>query len=145
MSPAIFLRVASVLAAIQGTAHGALFLTSKPRNGPAEIALVESMKSQYFNFAGGQRSYWGFYLGYGLLAAFYCLVEAVLFWQLARLADMNPSSVRPMVWLFVLVNVVHALLMARYFFWVPIAFDILVGAALCAALLARGPAGTPLH
>ena len=65
----ILLRITAALAAIQGLAHGALFVSAKPRYGPAEVAVVEAMRANRF-FAGGTRSYWDLYFGYGLIAAF---------------------------------------------------------------------------
>jgi hypothetical protein len=136
INAATILRIAAVLAAIQGTAHGALFIRAKPLHGAAEVAVIEAMKSNRFEFAGATRSYWDFYFGYGLEAAAVCLVEAVLFWQLARIADSHPTLVRPAVALFVLANVGHALLMGRYFFTLPLVFDLLIAACLGWAFVA---------
>ena len=133
MTTATLLRTAAGLAAVQGIAHGTLFLRAKPRHGPAEIAVIQAMQSKRFDFAGATRSYWDFYIGYGLEAAAACVVEAVLFWQLARMAQSQPALVRPTVVLFVLVNIGHALLAARYFFYVPIVFDLLIAFCLGAA------------
>jgi hypothetical protein len=137
VGPTLLLRTAAILAAVQGTAHGALFLRAKPRHGPVEVAVIQAMQGNRFDFAGSTRSYWDFYVGYGLEAAAACLVEAVLFWQLARMAASQPALVRPTIALFVLVNIGHALLAARYFFYVPIVFDLLIAACLGAALLAH--------
>lgn len=136
MSPTIILRIAGALAAFQGIAHGMLFIRAKPRHGPAEIAVVDAMKSNQFDFAGALRSYWDFYFGYGLEAAAICIVEAVLFFQLASMARSNPALARPMVGLFVAFNMGHALLTARYFFYVPIVFDLMIAACLVWYLVA---------
>jgi len=143
MSAVTWLRIASALAAVQGIAHGTLVISARPRHGAAETAVVEAMKANYFNFGGGLRSYWGFYFGYGLMVAVFCVVESVLFWQLARIATTNAGLARPIIWLFVFANLVHAALATRYFFWAPVVFDILVIGALCAALMAarRGDPG----
>jgi hypothetical protein len=132
------LRIAAVLAAVQGLAHGALFVSAKPRYGAAEIAVIEAMKASRF-FAGGTRSYWDMYFGYGLIAAGVCLVEAVLLWQLARIAVANPALVRPIIALLIGANIVHVLLVARYFmFVVPMVFDVLIVALLTWAYIAIG-------
>jgi hypothetical protein len=135
MGPLTLVRTAATLAAVQGIAHGTLFLRAKPRHGPAEVAVIEAMQGNRFDFARATRSYWDFYIGYGLEAAAACLVEAVLFWQLARMAESQPALVRPTVALFVLVNLGHALLAARYFFYVPIVFDLLIATCLGGAFL----------
>jgi hypothetical protein len=130
------LRIAAALSAIQGTAHGALFILAKPKHGPVEMAVVDAMRSHSFDFAGAQRSYWDFYYGYGLEAAAVCMVEAILLWLLSGLARTNPTLTRPFVVVFILANVAHILLAARFFFFVPILFDLVIIAALVAAFVA---------
>jgi len=135
MNTAILLRIAAALAAVQGVAHGALFLAARPRHGPAEVMVVEAMKAN--RFFAGNHGYWDFYFGYGLLAAAACLVQAALLWQLARIAGTQPALVRPMIGLFILANVGHALLLMRYFsLYLPIAFDLLIAACLAWAFVA---------
>ena len=130
MTPLILLRTAAVLAGIQGLAHGALFVSVKPRYGAAEVAVIEAMKTNKF-FAGATRSYWDMYFGYGLIAAGVCLVEAVLLWQLGRIAATNPALLRPIVALLIAANIAHLLLVGRYFmFVVPMVFDVLIAALL---------------
>jgi hypothetical protein len=81
------------------------------------------------------RSYWDFYFGYGIEAAAVCVVEAILFWQLAGIAGVNATLIRPIVLLFLVVNLGHVLLTARYFFWVPIVFDLAIAVCLGWALV----------
>src|SRR6266542_1680001 len=100
--------------------------------GPEESAVIEAMKAHRFDFMGSLRSYWDFYFGYGLEAAFVCLIEAVLFWQLATIAKTGPLLVRPIVALFFLANVGHAILAWKYFFITPIVPDVVI--AVCLAL-----------
>jgi hypothetical protein len=139
MSPTAILRIAAALAAVQGIAHGALFLRAKPRHGAAEVAVIEAMKSNRFDFAGARRSYWDFYMGYGLEAAAVCLVEAILLAQLASIARLQPAVVRPVIALGVAANLGHAVLTARYFFYRPIVFDLAIAAVLTWAFVAAGP------
>jgi len=125
----ILLRIAAILAAVQGIAHGAFFVTAKPRTD-AEANLVAAMKTNHF-FGGGTRGYWDLYFGYGLIAAGICLVEAVVLWQLARIAPLQPAGVRAIVLTIVAANIAHALLVWRFFaFPIPIAFDIAIAVCL---------------
>lgn len=133
-APAI-LRAASAAAAIQGSAHGLLVWRYTPKRA-AEVAVVDAMQSNHFSFMGASRSYWDFYFGYAMMGAFTCIVEAVLFWQLARVARTNPGAVVPIAAAFVLFNIGHALLAARFFMPTPIVFDLLVAALLGAAMAA---------
>jgi len=136
MRAAIVLRAAAVIALVQAAAHAALFLTAKPGHGAEEVAVIDAMKSHYFLFAGQPRNYWGFYYGYGLMAALVVVVEAVLFWMLAVVAKDTPARTRPIIALFILYNIAHAAILSRYFFPLPIVMDALVTVTLLLAFVA---------
>lgn len=140
MTATTFLRIAAIVALLQFAAHTSLIIFSSPKHGPDEVAVVQAMKSHRFNFLGSQRSYWDFYFGYALEAAFICLIEAVLFWQLAAGASTSPLLIRPIAGLFFLFNGVHILLVWRYFFVTPIIPDLLIMASLGLAFLKAAPA-----
>ena len=134
MKPDLLLRIVSVVAFLQFVGHGTMFVRAKPTHGPAEVAVVDAMKSHAFPFASAPRTYWDMYFGYGLEAAFVCLVEAILFWLLAGVAPANPAFVRSAAALFAVANVAHLAMLARYFaFPVPMAFDGVIAAGLAAA------------
>jgi hypothetical protein len=134
-TPAVFLKLASIVALLQFAGHGWLFVFASPKHGAEEVAVIEAMKTHRFDFLGSMRSYWDFYFGYGIEAAFVCLIEAVLFWQLAAIAGTNRAAVRPIVALFLLANVGHMFLVGRYFFLTPMVIDGAVAACLALALL----------
>ena len=135
MTPTTFLRIASVVALLQFAAHASLVIFSSPKHGPEEVAVVQAMKSHRFNFLGSMRSYWDFYFGYALEAAFICLIEAVLFWQLAGGAITSPLLVRSIAALFILFNAVHVILAWKYFFITPVIPDLLIMVCLGVAFL----------
>ena len=135
MMTSLLLRVGSVTALLQGIAHTAMFVSAAPRHGARELAVLEAMKAQRFDFLGSLRSYWDFYFGYGLFAAFNCFIEAVLFWQLARIAVSQPSLVRPIVALFCVANLGYACLAGTYFFITPIVPDVALAVWLALAFL----------
>ena len=138
MTTSILLRATAAVALLQFVAHGTLFVRAKPTHGDAELAVVAAMKANRFDFGGSMRSYWDMYFGYGLEAAFICLVEAVLFWLLASVAGTAPAIVRPIVALFLVANVAHAILMTRYFFLIPMVPDILIALLLAWTLVVSG-------
>ena len=135
MTTSTVLRVAALVAALQFFGHAALFLRSRPTHGDAEVAVVETMKAHRFDFGGSMRSYWDMYFGYGIEAAFVCLVEAILFWLLATAGGSASAIVRPIIVLFLVANVAHALLVTRYFFFVPLVPDVLIALLLAWALV----------
>ena len=143
---ATLLRIVALVAFLQFVGHGTMFVKARPTHGPAEVAVVGAMRTQTFTFASAPRTYWDMYFGYGLEAAFVCLVEAILFWLLAgavRAAGAQAGSaasgaalVRSVAWLFAAANVAHIVLLARYFaFPLPMAFDGVIAAGLVAAAL----------
>ncbi len=131
----IWLRVASLLALLQGIAHAWLFVTASPTHGLAEREVVHAMQAHRFDYVGSMRSYWDFYTGYGLMAAATVFVEAALFWLLGSLAQKAGADVRPIVALFLVANLVHASLAWRYFFITPIIPDGLIAICLAGALV----------
>lgn len=136
MNAIILLRIAAIVAAIQGLAHGTLIWTYKPRHGPAESAVIEAMQVNHFAFMGVSRSYWDFYFGYAMMGAFTCVVEAVLFWQLSRFAGTSSAAVRAVAAVFILFNIGHALLATKFFILTPIVFDVVLVVLLGAAMIA---------
>lgn len=137
MRTSIPLRVASVLAAVQGAAHGVLFSRYRPVHGPAEIAVVDAMRQYAFQFGGVARSYWDFYFGYAMFNVFACAIEAVVLWELASFAQTSASLVRRLAVVFVFFNLGHAALAARYFIRAPIAFDLVMAGLLVIAIWRR--------
>jgi hypothetical protein len=125
-------RVAAVVAAVQGAGHAALILVQRPTHGPAEVALVAAMQSEAFRFGGALRTYWGFYIGYAMMAALTCECEALLFWRTASLAEI-PAVTAAVASTFLIFNLAHAWLAMRYFFYVPVIFDLVVAALLALA------------
>jgi hypothetical protein len=133
------LRAAALIAFVQGAGHALAVATWAPKRGPREVAVVEAMKSQDFVFQGLARSYWDFFFGYGLFAAFNCLVEAVLFWQLAALIGKAPAQGRSILVLFLAANLVYAGLSLRYFFFTPMVLDVAIASCLGLALVQPWP------
>jgi hypothetical protein len=137
MNAPALLRVAAVVAALQFAAHATLFLRARPSHGPAEVAVVDAMKRERFDFGRARRSYWEMYTGYGLEAAFVCLVEAILLWQVASISAAAPAMARPIILLALVANLGHAILVLRYFFFVPLIPDLVLVVLLAGALVVR--------
>lgn len=135
MKLATLFRIAAVVALIQFIGHTTLFLTYQPKHGPEELAVVQAMRTHYFSFSGYVRSYWDMYFGYGLFSAFNCLVEALLFWFIAPLADGVGRRILPLGAIFLFANVGYTALVSRYFFALPGYFDVTLGALMIFMLL----------
>lgn len=126
----VLLRSAAVLATIQAMAHLTLFLRGQPAPGSPVWPLVEAMKAQA---GAGNTNYWGMYFGYGLLSALTAFLIAALI-CLASLYDEGSKGLARTLVLIVLVAIaLHALVIQRYFFALPLYFDIIVALLLALA------------
>jgi hypothetical protein len=130
-SPTLFLRVAAVLSLLHCIGHtiGGVFSVDAP-SGTKEGAVVEAMKSNQFDVMGATRSYWDFFIGYGLTISVGELLQAVVLWQLAGLAKTEPRRMRPIIVAFLFANLGFVIMAWKYFFFPPLLGDLLITIAL---------------
>ena len=65
MRPTTLYRIAAVLLLLFACGHTAGFLSFKP-SSPEGLAALSAMNSVAFDFEGNNRTYGGFYVGFGL-------------------------------------------------------------------------------
>ena len=140
MNSTLFLRVASILTFIHCTLHTIGGVFGKPKHGDPEIALLDSMKSQRFDFMGSMRSYHDFLFGYGLAMTITLLVQGILFWQLGTMIKANPGVVRPIVALFFVNCLLTAIISWKYFFIGPAITQILIAVSLALSFMVAASA-----
>jgi hypothetical protein len=133
--PKLILRVAASVATLQAAAHVILFLRSQPNPGSAAWPLVQAMRMET---APGHTTYWGMYFGYGLLAALMAFFIAGLIWAAASFDAGSRRLARLLVGITSVAVVSHAVLIARYFFILPLLFDIIVAVLLACSWIALG-------
>jgi hypothetical protein len=88
---------------------------------------------------GTTRTYWHFYVGFGLYITVLLLLQAVLLWQLASLARVDPSRVRPLLGALSLAGVVGTVVVWTFIFAVPALFSLACTACLTLAFVAARP------
>ena len=138
MKPSILYRIAAVLLVLFAVGHTVGFLQHDPSWGVD--ALLASMKSVHFGIQGFTRSYWDFFVGFGLLVTVFLLFAAVLAWQLGGLATEMLARMRGLAWLFAITFVAVTILSWRYFFAIPLVLSFLITACLIlAAPLSKKP------
>ena len=139
MKPKLFLRIAAVVAIVEATLHTIGGVFGKPMPGPATTA-VTAMKENQFLLTGLTRSYWDFYIGFGLAITVFLAIEGVVFWMLGSLAEKDGVDVRPILMAFVVGYAAMTVLAYRYFFFGPTVCDALVGLCLAIAAYTAKPA-----
>jgi hypothetical protein len=126
-----FYRIAAVLILLFAIGHTVGFLQSDPKWGVDSLLL--SMKSTHFDIQGFSRSYWDFFLGFGLFVTVFLLFAAVLAWQLGGVALETLGTMRGIAWAFALCFVAITVLSWRYFFAIPIVLSSLITVCLILA------------
>ena len=128
LKAATFYRIAAVLIGLFALGHTVGFLQHDPSWGVD--ALLASMKSTHFNIQGFSRSYWDFFVGFGLFVTVFLLFAAVLAWELGGLASEILARLRIITWAFALCFAVFIVLSWRFFFAIPLIFSVLITVCL---------------
>ncbi|HKW63717.1 MAG TPA: hypothetical protein VJN89_14295 [Candidatus Acidoferrum sp.] len=139
MRPTTFLRIAAVLTLIHSTLHTIGGVFGKVPPGPAEHA-VTAMKANQFELMGGLRTYWNFYMGFGLGITIFLTLEAVVFWLLASQVRAQGARLRPIILVFALGYLALAINSYSFFFIAPVINELLIVLCLVLAIVtARVP------
>src|SRR5712672_1811350 len=143
MRASVFYRIAAVLLLLCEAGHTSGFPWSDPTWG----VDLGSMRSTHFFIMGFSRTYWDFYVGFGLFVSALLLLAVVLAWQLSGLPPESLALMRGTAWTFALCFAVITVLSWKYFFIIPIIFSIVVTLCLTAAawLSAKQVSRAPLR
>ena len=131
LKASVLYRISSILLVLFAIGHTLGFRKVQPQWGVE--ALVAAMKSSHFDVNGFSRSYWDFYVGFGLFVSAFILFAAVLAWQFGGLSRDTLAALRGPRWAFAICFVVVTYLSWRYFFIVPIVFSLTITICLSAA------------
>ena len=88
--------------------------------------MIMAMRSIHFDVQGSNRTYWDFYVGFGLFVSVFLVFSAVLAWQLGGLPAATLALMRGTTWALVICFGAVAILSWRYFFIIPIVFSIAI-------------------
>jgi hypothetical protein len=131
MKASVFYRIAAVLLLLFAAGHTLGFRQSDPKWGVD--ALLGSMRSIHFDVQGFNRSYWDFYVGFGLFVSVFLVFAAILAWQLGGVPVEILASMRIITWAFAFSFIVVVFLSWRFFFAVPVAFSVVITVCLVSA------------
>ena len=131
MKPSLLYRIASILLILFAVGHTLGFRQVDPKWGID--SLIQSMRSVHFNVNGFERTYWDFFVGFGLFVTALMVLASVVAWQLGGLPAETLARMRISAWAFVLCFAFVAFLSWSYFFLVPVVFSIAILACLTLA------------
>lgn len=136
MKPSILYRIASILLLLFAIGHTLGFWQAQPQWGADSV--VASMRAVHFDAQGFNRTYWDFYLGFGLFVSVFLVFAAVLSWQISGLSAERLASLQAPAWTLALCFAAITVLSWRYFFTVAIVFSAAITVVLAAAAYVSG-------
>jgi hypothetical protein len=131
MKTSLLLRIAAVVTLIYCAGH-TMGMPWTPVAGPQQDAVIDAMKATRFEVMGNTRTYWDFYIGFGLSISGFLALQAVVLWQLASLARRDAKQVRPIVAVFLASFAINAVIVWNFFFAIPLVLA--AAAAICLGL-----------
>jgi hypothetical protein len=134
MRASMLYRISAVLLLLFDAGHTSGF----PWSDPKWAVDLGSMRSTHFYIMGFSRTYWDFYIGFGLFVSVFLVLAVVLAWQLGGLPPESLALMRGTAWTFALCFAAIAVLSWKYFFMIPIVFSIVTTSCLTAAAWLSG-------
>lgn len=126
MTIRVLYRIAAVLILLFDLGHSAGYPWSDPSWG----VDLRTIQSSHFKVIGFTRTYWNFYVGFGLFVSVFLLLAAILAWQLSSLPAETLRRMRSTAWAFSVCFAAVTVLSWMYFFTIPIAFSSVITVCL---------------
>ena len=136
MKASLLYRIASILMLLFAAGHTFGFRQIDPTWGVD--SLVQSMKSIHFDANGSDRTYWDFFVGFGLFVTVLMVFASIVVWQFSNLRAETLAQVRMGAWAFVVCFGVVAYLSWRYVSLVPFISSVAILLCLTAAAWISG-------
>ena len=133
MKAILLFRISAVLIVLFAAGHTVGFWQLDPSWGITDA--VTTLKTSRFETQGFTRTFWDFYVGFGLLGTLFLLLSAFLAWYLGGAAAGAWAALKPGAWALTASFACTVLLTARYFFTAPVVFSSLIFLCLLAGCL----------
>ena len=124
----VLFRIASVLIILLDLGH----TFGYPWSDPAWGVDLRAFQATHFNVLGSNRTYWNFYVGFGLSISVLLLLPALIAWQLGA---PDARRVNGIAWFLVVLFAAITVLDSVFFFVIPIAFSAAITLCLAAAAI----------
>lgn len=126
MKPYLLIKIAAIITLLYCAGHLS-GLPWTPGTSDEATAVVKSMQTVSFEAEGKWRTYWDFYLGFGLIIGAFLLCSSILLWQLSRSVKVGALTGRGMITIHAIFYATNGILSLKYFFLLP--------AILCASIV----------
>ncbi len=129
----LWLRISSLVSLLFAAGHTLGGRTAWSPVGENEVLV--SMRTVHFEVEGVSRSFLDFYRGFGYSLSVSLLLQAILLWQFASIARIQPRAVRPVVVSFGIASALGGIIAWVFLFPVPALFSAVLTACLIVASL----------
>ena len=137
MKTTYFLRAAALVTLFFFAGHTSGYPWT-PDTRPAASAVIEAMKGHSFDVVGSIRTFWDFYIAFGLAISLFQLLQAVVLWQLSGMARTKAATVRPIIGVFCIAYFINALLAVKFLFVIPVVTSVVISLILALAFYFAG-------
>jgi hypothetical protein len=141
MKAPLLYRIASVLLLLMALGHTLGFRRVDPRWRVDPI--IAALRSTHFEVQGLNRTYWDFYIGFGLFVTVLLIFIALLSWQLGGLPKQSLLAMPVVRWGLAVCLLVVTFLSWKYFFIAPLVFSGVITITIC-LIFAAWTAGNPM-
>lgn len=133
------LRLASYLLILFALGHTMGALVNLPSFDPQADAVLGAMRSTHFRCESSECTWFGFYLGFGIIVSIFFLASAAIAWFLGGLDRSKQHAWAPISWTLFVSHAANAVVAWLYFFIIPQMFATAVAALLAYQCLFRDP------
>lgn len=131
MRASLLYRISSVLLILFAAGHTGGFRKTDPRWGVD--STLATLRAIHFSAQGFDRTYWDFYLGFGLFVSVFLVFAAIIAWRLAGMSPATLASMQSIAWGLSFCFVAVTFLSWKYFFMIPVIFSGVISLCLVAA------------
>jgi hypothetical protein len=135
MNTSRWLRAASIIALLFAIGH-TLGRPWTPATALDAGAVVDAMKAIRFEAMGANRTYWDFYVGFGVSVSVYLAAQAATLWLLGGVARREPRLARPFIVLLIASFAAIGWITWTNFFPLPLVLCLAVVVCLVMSLIA---------
>jgi hypothetical protein len=132
MRSSVFYRIASVLLVLFAVGHTLGFRRIDP-GWKGVDSVVAAMQGAHFDAQGFDRTYYDFFVGFGLFVSALLLLSAAVAWQMGSLSKEGLAGMTLLRWGFALCYAVVTFLSWKFFFVIPIVFSAVITLCLVMA------------
>jgi hypothetical protein len=131
MKVSLLYRITSVLLLLFAAGHTLGFRMTDPKLGAGPV--IASLQTLHFQVQGFSRTFWDFYVGFGLFVSLFLVFGAYLAWQLGGLQEQTLAILRGIRWGLAICFAAETVLTWKYFFIGPIVFSLVITVCLITA------------